>query len=94
SVTADGTVTIDQAPTHGVFVSGARTGQQTSVSNIPTLVGRLSSDRNSITFATFNTGIETVTRLLPDGSELVEALRICHRERTAVRIGRGGQGDD
>jgi len=75
-------------------VTGARTGQQTRISNIPPLAGRLSSDRNSIVFATSTTGIETVTRVLPDGSELVEALRICHRERTAIRISRGGQRDD
>jgi hypothetical protein len=96
SVAPDGTVTTDQSPTHNVFVSGGRTGQQTRISNIPAVVGRLSADRNSITFATFNTGIETVTRVLPDGSELVEALRICHRERTAFRISRnpGGERDD
>ena len=96
SVAPDGTVTTDQSPTHNVFVSGGRTGQQTRISNIPAVVGRLSADRNSITFATLNTGIETVTRVLPDGSELVEALRICHRERTAFRISRnpGGQRDD
>ena len=94
SVAADGTVTTDQSPTHNVFVSGSRTGQQTRISNIPPLAGRLSSDRNSIVFATSTTGIETVTRVLPDGSELVEALRICHRERTAIRISRGGQRDD
>ena len=94
SVAADGTVTTDQSPTHNVFVSGGRTGQQSRISDIPAVVGRLSSDRNSIVFATSTTGIETVTRVLPDGSELVEALRICHRDRTAIRISRGGQRED
>jgi len=92
SVDAEGNVAIDVGPSHSVFVAGPRTGQEISVSNTPTLVGHLSSDRKSLSFATFNPAVETVTRLVP-GPELVESVRICHRARTAIRIGRG-QGDD
>ena len=91
-VDAEGNVAIDVGPSHSVFVAGPRTGQEISVSNTPTLVGHLSSDRKSLSFATFNPAVETVTRLVP-GPELVESVRICHRARTAIRIGRG-QGDD
>jgi hypothetical protein len=97
SVAADGTVTIDQGPLDSVTVAGPGVGQQFRISDIPTFIGRLSSDRNSLTFATFNPGVETVTRLVP-GPELVTAVRICHRARNAIRISRtpgsGGHGDD
>ena len=88
SVDADGNIMIERGPSRGVFVLGPRTGQETSVSNIPISVGHLSSDRKSIMYSTFNPAVETVTRLVP-GPELVESLRICHRERTAIRIGSG-----
>jgi len=89
SVAADGTVTIDQGPNISVTVAGPGVGNQSSVSNVPTLVGRLSWDRNSITSATFNPGVEVVTQLVP-GPELVTSVRICHRSRTDIRISRGG----
>ncbi len=89
SVAADGTVRIDQGPNISVTVAGPGVGNQSSVSNVPTLVGRLSSDRNSITSATFNPGVEVVTQLVP-GPELVTSVRICHRSRTDIRISRGG----
>jgi len=92
SVAADGTVTIDQGPNISVTVAGPNVGTQSSVSNVPTLVGRLSSDRNSLTSATFNPGVETVTQLVP-GPELVTSVRICHRARTDIRISRGGDDD-
>ena len=92
SVAADGTVTIDQGPNISVTVAGPNVGTQSSVSNVPTLVGRLSSDRNSLTLATFNPGVETVTQLVP-GPELVTSVRICHRARTDIRISRGGDDD-
>ena len=92
SVAADGTVTIDQGPSISVTVAGPNVGMQSSVSNVPTLVGRLSSDRNSLTSATFNPGVETVTQLVP-GPELVTSVRICHRARTDIRISRGGDDD-
>ena len=92
SVAADGTVTIDQGPNNSVTVAGPGVGTQSSVSNVPTLVGRLSSDRNSLTSATFNPGVETVTQLVP-GPELVTSVRICHRARTDIRISRGGDDD-
>ena len=92
SVAADGTVTIDQGPSISVTVAGPNVGTQSSVSNVPTLVGRLSSDRNSLTSATFNPGVETVTQLVP-GPELVTSVRICHRARTDIRISRGGDDD-
>lgn len=85
SVAADGTVTIAQGPTNSVTVAGQAIGQQSRISNVPNFIGRLSSDRNLLTFATFNPGVETVTRLVP-GPELVTLVRICHRARTAIRI--------
>jgi len=95
SVAADGTVTIDQGPTDSLNVGG--TGQLSRVTDIPTFVGRLSSDRNSLTFATFNPGVETVTRLVP-APEQVTLVRVCHRERTGIRISRqpgsNGHGED
>jgi len=92
SVAADGTVTIDQGPNISVTVAGPNVGTRSSVSNVPTLVGRLSSDRNSLTSATFNPGVEVVTQLVP-GPELVTSVRICHRARTDIRISRGGDDD-
>lgn len=83
SVAADGTVTIDQGPTDSVAVAGAQTGEHRRISDIPTFIGRLSKDRDSLSFATFNPGVETVTNL---GTGLVESVRICVRERTAIRI--------
>jgi len=65
SVAPDGTVTTDQSPTHNVFVSGGRTGQQTRISNIPAVVGRLSADRNSITFATTSWALSLTRSFCP-----------------------------
>jgi len=87
SVDDEGNVMIENGASRSVFVAGPRTGQEISVSNVPISVGHLSSDRKSMSFATFNPGVETVTRLVP-GPELVESLRICHRARTSFRIGR------
>jgi hypothetical protein len=93
---ADRTLTIDEA-LDTVVVAGPGVSRQTRVSNIPTFVGRLSSDGRSLTFATFNPGVEVVTRLVP-APELVETMRICHRAANAIRIrrtpGAGGLGDD
>ena len=97
SVAADRTLTIDEGPSHGVFVAGVRVGQEISTSNVPTFVGRVSSDGRSLTLASFNPGVETVTRLVP-APELVEAVRICHRAANAIRISRtpgaGGLDED
>ena len=95
SVAADRTLTIDEGPSHDVFVAGVRVGQEISTSNVPSFVGRVSSDGRSLTFASFNPGVETVTRLVP-APELVEAVRICHRAADAIRISRtpGGLDDD
>jgi len=92
SVAADGTVTIDQGPNNSVTVAGPNVGTQSSVSNIPTLVGRLSSDNNSLVSATFNPGVEVVTQVSP-APELVTSVRICHRARTDIRISRDGDDD-
>jgi hypothetical protein len=97
SVATDRTVTIDDGPLHGVFVAGPQVGGESSVSNIPTFVGRVSSDGRSLTFATFNPGVETITRLVP-APELVAMVRICHRAANGIRISRtpgaGGREDD
>lgn len=96
SVAADGTLTIDNGPSISVTVAGPNTGQQSRISGVPTFVGRLSSDRKSLTFASFNPGVETVTRLVP-APELVTSVRICHRNRIGIRISRdpgSGHGDD
>jgi hypothetical protein len=85
SVAADRTVTIDQGRFDGVFVAGSRVGQQFRVSAIPPFVGRLSSDGKSLTFATFNPGVEVVTRVVP-APELVESVRICHRTHIGIRV--------
>jgi hypothetical protein len=66
-------------------VAGQNIGQQSRVTNIPNFIGRLSSDGNSMVFATFNPGVEIVTRVVP-GPQLVTQVRICHRARTAIRI--------
>jgi len=83
SVAADGTLTLDQGPVDSVTVAGSQTGEHKRFSDIPTFIGRLSKDRDSMTFATFDPGVETVTNL---DTGLVESVRICHRERTAIRI--------
>jgi hypothetical protein len=88
SVDDEGNVMIQNGQSRSVFVAGPRTGQEISVSDVPIFVGHLSSDRKSIAYATFNPGVETVTRMVP-GPELVESLRLCHRARTAMRIGHG-----
>ena len=88
SIDDDGNVMTQNGQSRSVFVAGPRTGQEISTSNVPIFVGHLSSDRKSMSLATFNPGVETVTRLVP-GPELVESLRLCHRSRTAIRIGRG-----
>jgi hypothetical protein len=96
SVAADGTLTIDIGASVSVTVAGPNTGQQSRVSDVPTFIGRLSSDRKSLTFSTFNPGVETVTRVVP-APELVTTLRICHRSRIGIRISRdpgSGHGDD
>jgi hypothetical protein len=97
SVAADRTLTINQGPTLNTFVAGLGTGEQVSVSNIPTFTGRYSSDMNSLTFGSFDPGVETVTRITP-APALVESVRICHRARTGIRISRipgsHGNGED
>jgi hypothetical protein len=96
SVAADRTLTIDYGPQHGVSVAGPGVGQENSISNI-SLVGHVSSDGRSLTIASFDPRVETVTRLVP-APELVVSVRICHRTQTGVRISRtpgaGGLGDD
>jgi hypothetical protein len=86
SVAADRTLTIDEGPLHTVSVAGPGAGHESSISNI-TFVGRVSSDGRSLTFATFNPGVETSTRLVP-APELIETMRICHRAGNAIRISR------
>ena len=97
SVAADRTLTIDDGPFHSVPVAGPGVGQQQMVSDFPTYIGRLSSDGRSLTFATFNPGVEVVTRLVP-APELVAQVRICHRASNAIRISRtpgaGGMDED
>jgi hypothetical protein len=95
SVLADGTLTIDEGPFHVVYVAGFRLGQQLRITNLPTSVGRLSSDGNSFTFASFFPAVETVTRTVP-APEVLDALRICHRAGNAIRISRrpGANGHD
>ncbi len=92
AVDSEGNLSIESGPTRSVFVAGSRIGQEISVSGVPIFVGHLSADRKSMSFATSIPAVETITRLVP-GPELVEEVRICHRQRTAYRIGRG-QGDD
>jgi hypothetical protein len=87
SVTADRTLTMDDGPLHLVFVAGPSVGQQLRISNVPTFIGRVSSDGKSLTYATFNPGVETSTRLVP-APELVDSVRICHRTATGIRISR------
>ena len=97
SVAADGTLTIDNGPAVSNTVAGPNAGQQSIITDVPTFIGRLSSDRKSLTFATFAPAVETVTRVVP-APELVTTLRICHRNRIGIRIGKdprsGWQGED
>jgi hypothetical protein len=97
SVAADGTLTIATLPSVSTTVAGPGLGQQSRISDVPPFVGRLSSDRKSLTFATFNPGVETVTRVVP-APEVVTTLRICHRSRIGIRINKdprsGWQGED
>jgi hypothetical protein len=83
SVAADGTVTIDHGPIDSTSVAGAQTTEHRRITDVPTFIGRLSRDRDLLSFATFNPGVETVTNL---GTGHVESVRICHRERTGIRI--------
>lgn len=88
SVAADRTLTFDQGTTSSTFVAGPSTGQTTTISAIPTLVGHMSSNRKSIVLGSFDPGVEVVSSGLQ---------RICHRSRTAIRIGGAGSegnGDD
>lgn len=85
SVAADGTLTIDTGPAVGNTVAGPNAGQQSLISDVPTFIGRLSSDKKSLTFATFTPGVETVTRVVP-APELLTTLRICHRNRVGIRL--------
>jgi len=85
SVAADGTLTIDNGPSVSNTVLGPNAGQQAIVSGVPTFVGRLSSDRKSLTLATFTPAVETITRVVP-APEVVTTLRICHRNRIGIRI--------
>jgi hypothetical protein len=97
SVAPDRTLTIEQGPSLNTFVAGQRVGQQNSSSDVPTLVGHLSSDGKSIVFGTFDPGVETLTRVSPPVPNPIEAVRICHRSFTGVRIGvpgSQGNGDD
>jgi hypothetical protein len=96
SVAADRTLTIDAGPMLNVFVAGPQVGGENSISNISS-VGHVSSDGRSLTLASFNPVVETVTRLVP-APELVVSVRICHRMQTGIRISRtpgaGGLGED
>ena len=85
SVAADGTLTIDIGPSFSTTVAGSGAGGQSIVTDVPTFIGRLSSDGKSLTFATSTAAVETVTRVVP-APELVTALRICHRTRIGIRI--------
>jgi hypothetical protein len=87
SVAADRTLTIDDGPLLAVAVAGPGAGRQNMITNIPTHVGRVSSDGKSLTLASFNPGVETSTRLVP-APELVDSVRICHRAANAIRISR------
>jgi len=86
SIAADGTLTLNQGPINSVFIAGPRTGLQTQVTDTPTIVGRVSTNKSTLVFGSFNPGVETTTRL---DSGLVESVRICHRANTAVRIDPG-----
>jgi hypothetical protein len=97
SVAADRTLTIDDGPIFAVAAAGPGAGRQNTITNLPTLVGRVSLDGKSLTIATFTPGVETSTRLVP-APELVDMVRICHRAANAVLISRtpgaDGLGDD
>jgi hypothetical protein len=93
SVATDRTLTLDEA-LHSLAVAGPGVGQENNISNISTFVGRVSSDWRSLTLATFNPGVEIVTRLVP-APELVVSMRICHRAGNAIRRpGAGGREED
>ncbi len=81
----DGTITMNQGPINSVFVAGPRAGFQSQTSGVPPLVGHASTNKSTLVFGTFNPGVETTTRVVPDFG-FVESLRICHRAFTAVRI--------
>jgi len=102
SLAADRTLTIVQDPALVTFVAGVRAGppqQQISISGTPALIGRVSSDGKSITFGSFEPGVETATRVFPPVPNPVESVRICHRAFAGIRIGKtpgafGNEGDD
>jgi hypothetical protein len=94
SVADDRTLTIVQGPSLNTFLSGPRAGQQNSSSGVPPSVGRVSSDGKSIVFGSFDPAVETLTRVSPPVDNPIEAVRICHRSFSGVRIGRGGGSQD
>jgi len=65
--------------------------------NIPAFAGHLSADGNSMTFASYEPGVEQSIRRPPNADPVVNN-RMCHRAMTGIRIGRSagsrGQGDD
>lgn len=83
SVANDGSVTIDNGPLLLTFVAGPITGQVNSITNMPPFTGRVSKDGQTITTASENPGVETVTRV---DTGVVTQLRVCHRSRVSVRI--------
>ena len=94
SVADDRTLTIVQGPSLNTFLSGPRTGQQNSSSGVPPSVGRVSSDGKSIVFGSFDPAVETLMRVSPPVDNPIEAVRICHRSFSGVRIGQGGGSQD
>jgi len=87
SVAADRTLTFVNGPSVSTSVAGPASGQVTSVSDVPPLIGRVSSDGDSITLGSFNPGVETLTQLVPNPG-LVTSVRICHRAYSGIRIGK------
>jgi hypothetical protein len=79
-VGADRTVTAQNGPTVGHVLTGPRAGQNYSVTFGP-VVGQLSLDGQSITFAGLEPTVETITF---STGEAVQ--RICSRSRVLIRV--------
>ncbi len=85
SVAADGGLTIDQASSDAAVAVGLNAGQQQRSSGALTFVGHVSRDGQSLTFASHDPAVETLTRTSPLPEQVI-SVRVCQRTHTGVRI--------
>jgi len=78
---AAGVMTVNFSSVTGEQLTGGRAGQTFTITNLPTMTGRMSGDGRSITLATDTPAVETISFSNGDVQP-----RICTRHRILLRL--------